>query len=117
MPKKGHAQIVNQTISSVTDSQLFTNNVSSAANVKNGSFGSAPISKNVTNLPGSASGFKKAIPSAGFQNCQDTAHLKSNKSKTIGSIKHQSTIPIFLKSHTAFTTVLTSGKTTASSQS
>lgn len=117
MPKKEHAQIVNQTTSSTTDLRQIINGVFDAEHVENDLFGNVLMSKSVMNFLGSNSGFKKAIQSAGFLNFQDTANPKLNKSKTIGLTKPQAEQQISQRSNTSSTTVLISDKITALSPS
>jgi hypothetical protein len=117
MPKKEPVQSVNHVTSNTTDLRQITNNVFSACNVENDSFGNALTSKNVTNFPGSISGFRKVIPSEDSHSFLDTAHLKSSKLKIIGLPNFQSATPIFPKSSTSSMMVRISDGTTALSPS
>lgn len=117
MPKKEPVQIVNQATSSVMDLRQITNNVSGAGNAGSDLSGNVLMLKNVTSLPGFNFGFKKAIRSGDFLSFPDTAHLKLNKSKIIGSINLQSAILTLPQSNMPFTTVLISEKVTALSPS
>ena len=114
MPKKEHAQTVNQTISNVMDSRPIISNVSDAGAAKSDSFGNVLTSENETNFPGSSSGSKKAILSADLHSFPDTANPKSNESKMTGFVKSQNTALISQRSATFFMMAPTSEKTTAS---
>ncbi len=117
MPKKEHAQVVNQTMSSATALQQIINNVFSVDDAKSDLSGNVLMSKNVMSFPGSNSGFKKAIRSGDSQSSQDTAHSKSSKSKIIGLSNPQSIMRTSLKSNTSSTMALISDETTALSRS
>lgn len=113
MSKKELVQSVNRATSNMTDLRQIINSVFNAANVENDSFGSASMSKNVTNSLGSISGFKKVILFEDFHNFRGIAHPKSSKSKTIGSTKFKNLTRIFQAFNTSSMTALISAETIA----